>query len=424
VIAYRLRRTILLGTRSLALHKLRSVLTVLGIIFGVASVIAMLSIGEGANYDVQQEIKKLGSQNIILKSQKPDRDRGSGVARSRVIIYGLTYDDLRRIENTIPDVEEVIPVRMVYTDARYRTQSLSVQAVGTEPEFQEAGNLQLERGRFLAPNDLETGRAVCVLGAEVARDLFLVDDPLMNEIKVGTNYYTVVGIMQPTGAVTGTGGTEADDRNRDVYVPLTTLEAHFGKTLVRVVSGSRQMEEVQLHQIIVQLSSDRLVPAAAHVLRGTLERFHKEEDYNVLVPLELLQQRERTKRIFNIVLGSIAAISLLVGGIGIMNIMLASVTERTREIGIRRALGAKKRDIVTQFLVETVVLSTSGGLFGIIVGVAIPMVVEATSGMKTIITPYSIVLSFGISAAVGILFGLYPANRASNLDPIDALRRE
>jgi putative ABC transport system permease protein len=160
------------------------------------------------------------------------------------------------------------------------------------------------------------------------------------------------------------------------------------------------------------------------VLRGILDKFHSEEDYEVLVPLELLEQKERTKRIFNIVLGSIAAISLLVGGIGIMNIMLANITERTREIGIRRALGAKKRDIVTQFLVETVVLSTAGGIFGIMLGVAIPYVVESASGMKTIITAYSLVLSFGISAAVGVIFGLYPASRAAEMDPIEALRRE
>jgi len=181
---------------------------------------------------------------------------------------------------------------------------------------------------------------------------------------------------------------------------------------------------VELHQIIVSLLSDKDVPTTAAALRKLLARFHEKQDFEVLVPLELLEQKEKTKRIFNIVLGSIAAISLLVGGIGIMNIMLASIIERTREIGIRRALGAKKRDIQTQFLVETVVLSTSGGLFGIFLGIAIPFIVESASGMKTIVTAYSIVLSFGISAAVGVIFGIYPASRAAAMDPIEALRRE
>ncbi len=417
-------RTVLLGIRSLALHKLRSALTVLGMIFGVASVIAMLSIGEGANFAAQEEIKKLGSQNIILKSIIPKEEGQAGVSRSEVVEYGLTYDDLHRLKGTVPAVRQIVPMRIVHTDGRYRQERLDVQAVGTVPELLEVSNTRVARGRFITSNDLDTKRAVCVLGSSVAQALFPVEDPLGNDVKIGTDYYKVIGITEPTGAATGTGGVEADDRNRDVYVPLTTLENYVGQIVVRIVSGSRHMEMVELHQIIVGLVSDQAVPLTAKALRSLLDRFHKKKDFDVLVPLELLQQKEQTKRIFNIVLGSIAAISLLVGGIGIMNIMLANITERTREIGIRRALGAKRRDIVSQFLVETVVLSTAGGLLGILLGVAIPFVVEATSGMKTIITPFSLILSFGISAAVGIIFGIYPATKASGLDPIEALRRE
>ncbi|MBI4584218.1 MAG: ABC transporter permease [Planctomycetes bacterium] len=424
MISIQFLRTVLLGIRSLALHKLRSALTVLGMIFGVASVIAMLSIGEGANFAAQEEIKKLGSQNIILKSLIPKEEGQAGVSRSEVVVYGLTYEDLRRLKGTIPAVRQIVPMRIVHTDGRYRQERMDVQAVGTIPELLEVSNTRVARGRFITSNDLDTKRAVCVLGSEVAQALFPVEDSLGNDVKVGTDYYKVIGITEPTGAATGTGGVEADDRNRDVYVPLTTLENYVGQIIVRVVSGSRHMEKVELHQIIVGLESDQAVPPTAKVLRGLLERYHKRKDFDVLVPLELLQQKEQTKRIFNIVLGSIAAISLLVGGIGIMNIMLANITERTREIGIRRALGAKRRDIVSQFLVETVVLSTAGGLLGILLGVAIPFVVEAMSGLKTIITTFSLILSFGISAAVGIIFGIYPATKAASLDPIEALRRE
>ncbi len=424
MIGYRIQRTVALGVRSLALHKLRSVLTVLGIIFGVSSVIAMLSIGEGANYEAQEEIKKLGSENIILKSKKPSEDQGSGYEQTEVTAYGLKRADYERIAATLPTARMLVPMRIIPADGRYRQQKIDVQVVATTPEYLEAANVRLARGRFLTHNDLDTLRSICVLGSAVARALYLGEDPIGNDVKLGTFYYHIVGILEETGAASGTGGSEASDRNRDVYVPITTAEKRYGDLTVRITSGSQTREKVELHQIICALESDRLVPASAQAVRGLLSRFHKKQDFEVLVPLELLEQKERTKRIFNIVLGSIAAISLLVGGIGIMNIMLASVLERTREIGVRRALGAKRRDIMTQFLVETVVLSTSGGLLGVVLGVAIPHVVQAASGMKTIVTPYSIVLSFGISAAVGIVFGLYPARRAAAMNPIEALRRE
>jgi putative ABC transport system permease protein len=424
LIAYRLQRTFLLGIRSLSLHKLRSVLTVLGIIFGVSSVIAMLSIGEGANFEAQEEIKKLGSQNIIIKSKKPSEEEASGYEKSEVTIYGLKWEDFERIKASLPTAKVLVPMRLVPCDGRYGQSSTDVQVVGTSASYPEVANARVARGRFIAQSDMDTLRPVCVLGSSVARTLFTAMDPIGSYVKLGMYYFRVVGIMEETGAASGTGGSKADDRNRDVYVPLSTAESRYGQLTVRVSSGSRSMEKVEIHQIIVSVASDRDVPASAAALRGLLGKFHVKQDFEVLVPLELLEQKERTKRIFNIVLGSIAAISLLVGGIGIMNIMLASIIERTREIGVRRALGAKKKDIMTQFLVETVVLSTSGGLFGVFLGVLIPYIVESASGMKTIVTPWSIALSFGISAGVGVIFGLYPASRAAAMDPIVALRRE
>ena len=421
---YRLQRALSLGVRSLLLHKLRSTLTALGIVFGVSSVIAMLSIGEGAHWEAQEEIKRLGSQNVILKSVKPKEDSGSGAQRGYVLSYGLTRQDYTRVGQTIPGVKSLVPMRMARADGKRQTHRVDIQVIGTTPDYLTVANFQLARGRFLIESDSASLRNVCVIGTEVAKVLFPAADPLKKVIKLGRDFYEVIGLMTETGGATGVGGAEADDRNKDVFIPIDTFDRRFGETLVRVVSGSRQMEQVQIHQIIVVQESAESVPIAAIGLRGLLARFHEKEDYEVVVPLELLAQKERTKRIFNIVLGSIAAISLLVGGIGIMNIMLATVTERTREIGIRRALGAKRRDIISQFLIETIVLSTSGGLVGIILGVAVPFIVEATAEMKTIVTPLSLVLSFGISVAVGVVFGIYPARRAAFMDPIEALRRE
>jgi putative ABC transport system permease protein len=424
VIAYRFRRIVVLGIRSLSLHKLRSALTVLGIVFGVASVIAMLSIGEGANFEAQEEIKKLGSQNIILGSEKVIEERTSTATTQEVVRFGLTWKDYERIRATVPHIQFLIPMRILPTDARYARRSIEVQVIGTDAEYIRLGNVKLARGRFLTSNDHYYQRPVCVLGARVAHDLFTARDPIGEEIKLDQFYFTVIGVLEETGAASGTGGAKGEDRNRDIFVPLQAMNSRFGEVLVKVDSGSRTAENVALHQIIVALDSDQVVDPASKVLQGLLEKFHTVEDYSVIVPLELLRQRERTDQIFNIVLGSIAGISLLVGGIGIMNIMLASVTERTREIGVRRALGAKRRDIVLQFLVETVVLSTAGGILGIVLGVAVPWFVEYSSGMKTIVTSSSLVVSFGISAAVGVIFGLYPAVRAAAMDPIEALRRE
>jgi len=262
---------------------------------------------------------------------------------------------------------------------------------------------------------------VCVLGEGIAKKLFTYMDPLGKEVKIGPDYYTVVGIMEQRAVVKKEG---QENLNLDIYMPLSTARERYSDLNIKLTSGTMEAEKVELKQITVRVNDVENVSITAKIIRHMLKRFHKKVDYEIIVPLELLHQAEKTKRIFNIVLGSIAAISLLVGGIGIMNIMLASVTERTREIGIRRALGAKRRDIILQFLVETIVLSAGGGVVGLIIGVVTPRLVTYFADMRTIVTPWSLILAFGISAAIGVIFGLYPASRAANMAPIEALRHE
>jgi putative ABC transport system permease protein len=423
--------TVRLGVKSLALHKLRSSLTMLGIIFGVCSVIAMLAIGEGASYEAQEAIKKLGSNNIIIRSLKPpeqSRQQNVGGPRGGMQLkYGLTYEDGARLQTTIPGVVRVLPMRIIRENVRFQRNEVPCQVIGTLPFYTEVTGATVVRGRFLAHLDEEHKENVCVITTGLARRLFPYQDPLQHAIRIDAFYYRVIGIIQErsqTEQRTQAGRMEGQPLDNNVYIPLGASRTRFGEVLIRRSAGSFEAEEVQLHQVTVQMRDVAAVETADPQVKTLLGRFHDQNDYEVIVPLQLLRQAEQTKRIFNIVLGSIAAISLLVGGIGIMNIMLATVTERTREIGIRRALGAKRRDITMQFLVETVVLSIGGGLVGVAVGVMVPFVVSQLTTMKTIVTLWSILLAFGISGAIGIVFGLYPAKAAAQLDPIEALRHE
>ncbi|PYI86539.1 MAG: ABC transporter ATP-binding protein [Verrucomicrobia bacterium] len=420
--------TVRLGIKSLLLHKLRSVLTMLGIIFGVCSVIGMLAIGEGASHEAQEAIKKLGSLNIIIRSIKPTEDiKQSGMGRSFLLDYGLTYKDGARIQSTIPGVARVLPVRIIREDARFAQNSIPCQIIGTLPFYAQIGGLEVASGRFLSEMDERNQDNVCALTVGLADRLFPYQDPLQESVKVDATYYRVVGLVREKNLPeqrTQAGKMEGEPLDNNVYIPLSAARSRFGEVLVRRTSGSQEIEKIELHQLTVQMHDVAAVETADPQIKSLLNRFHSKNDFEVIVPLQLLRQAEQTKRIFDIVLGSIAAVSLLVGGIGIMNIMLATVTERTREIGIRRALGAKRRHITMQFLVETVVLSVGGGLIGVVVGVVIPLVVSQITSMKTIVTPWSVLLAFGISGAVGIIFGLYPAKSAARLDPIEALRHE
>ena len=420
------RRLLALAWKSLSMHRLRSLLTGLGIICGVAAVVAGLAIGEGASEEAQDQIRKLGSRNLLLASIKPPQAEDASESRSRILRYGLLREDLVGILASIPDIARAVPRRDVPIDARFANRQFSTRLMGTTAEYQQVANLRLASGRFLTVADGHARQAVCVLGDEVARKLFRAVDPVGQEIRAGQNYFRVVGLLAPRGE--GTGGTAGTGGESDasVFIPLETMRERTGDRIRHVTSGSRSYENVQLHRITIEAADgdEDTVTRLASALRAFIEARHPKGDVRITVPQELLRQAKESKRIFTIVLTVIAAISLLVGGIGIMNIMLATVMERTREIGVRRALGARRADIVRQFLAETILLSVSGGVIGLGLGCAAPLLVSYFSGMRTVITPFSLVLAFGISAAVGVIFGLYPAARAADLDPVEALRRE
>ena len=419
----RLFRNIHLGIKTLMLHKLRSLLTTLGVVFGVASVIAMLAVGEGASQEALQQIRKLGSQNIILSSVKPAAEETAGrQSNQRVSMYGLKYVDNQRIRDTLPTVARTAPARQLRKQARMRDLSMELRVVGTTRAWFELVERPVLAGRTLTRQDNADGAAVCVLTEHGARKLLATEATLGQAIRIGGQMFEVVGIVK---SETGSGGAiQTPDRQTDVYIPLNTCRSRFGEMITYRNAGNFQRELVELHQIVVQVDELANVEKTASAIEAMLERFHEKNDYRVSVPLALLRQAQATKRRFNIVLGAIAGISLLVGGIGIMNIMLASVTERTREIGIRRAIGAKRRQIVGQFLVETTVLAGLGGIIGIGVGMLIPQLITRFAGMATVVTLPALALSVGISLAVGLVFGIYPAIRAANLDPITALRHE
>jgi len=418
----RATRNIQLGIKNLWRHRMRSMLTMLGVVFGVASVVAMLAVGEGASAQAMDQIRRLGSNNIILDAVKPREDEVAGQVRSRMSVYGLTHDDADRLDETMPGVRRTVPVKLIRKEGRLGTQNLQLRVVGTTPDWFRLVRRRVIAGRVLAPEDLETFAPVCVLTEHGARRLLATKATLGESLKIGSDFFEVVGIV---ASEAGTGGDiQTPDQRVDAYIPLNVCRQFFGEMVVQRSTGSSVRELVELHQIIVEVKSIEQVEPTADAIDRMLKRFHKKVDYRVSVPLALLRQAQETKRTFNIVLGSIAGISLLVGGIGIMNIMLASVTERTREIGIRRAVGAKRRQIVGQFLVETLVLSVLGGVLGIGLGVGVPWLIEHLAGMPTKVTPWSVMLAVGISGVVGVLFGLYPAVRASNVDPIVALRHE
>jgi putative ABC transport system permease protein len=430
----RIWRALTLGMKSLLLHKLRSGLTVLGIVFGVAAVIAMLAIGEGSSREAQKRFEQLGATNIIVRSIKPsdEAQASSSGGRRMILNYGLKYEDFDRLLATVPTIKKALPIREIRKQIRRFNHVLDGRVVGTTEDYAAFNHLEIDRGRFLTAADNERYMNYAVLAAETASTLFPYEDPLFDKegrpqsVKLGNDYYTVVGVTKSRASTAGIGGSlAAQEFNKDVYIPLNTCRLRFGDRIMNSRTGSQEFEEIQLSQVTLQVGSLAEVGPTHPIVDAAVIPFHSKKDVDVIVPLDLLNEAKRTARQFSIILGTIASISLLVGGIGIMNIMLATVTERTREIGIRRALGAKRRDITQQFLIETVVLSGVGGLLGVSLGVAIPQgIVYFIPEQKAIVTLFSVFLSFGISVAIGILFGLYPARRAALMDPIEALRHE
>lgn len=421
-------RVIGLGLRSLLSHKLRSGLTILGIVFGVGSVISMLAIGEGASREVLEQIRRLGSQNIIVRSVKPPKDTSAGASNlgqgSNILVYGIKYADAERLASILPSVDLLVPIKAVTKSVRFKDVETQTQVLGTVPWYPQAVDLRIERGRFISSLDMHRTDNVCVIGNRLGRLLFRFRDPLGLPLRVGNSIYKVIGIVGDAPQTGREDSTDLPSQNSDLYVPITTLRAYESDLSIERGEGSSQYERVELHELILSVNDlDNVIPTW-RVVEEDLSNHHEKNDFEVIVPLRLLENARRTQAIFSIVLGSIAAISLLVGGIGITNIMLASVVERTHEIGVRRALGARRRDIMMQFLVECLMLSIGGGIVGMGLGMGIPWFVTRVSGMPTVLTPEAFILAFTVSATIGITFGLYPARRAAMMDPVEALRHE
>ena len=427
-------RTATLGVKNLLLHPLRSLLTILGIFIGVASVIWLLAIGEGISAKAQQQIAELGANNIILTTIAPPPQQTNGKFRP----YGITRDDYENIAKTVPCVEKVIPYREQPKKLfSYGTRQFFGRLLGSTPDFLGLYKMEVERGHFITATDVLQGNKVCVLAPEVAIALLGYEDPIGRAIHIGYDFYTVIGVLKQKGGISEIPGARAKQEfSRDVHIPITTLWARLSDIYSRTESGIPIATQVTL-----SLTDSSKVIEAADIVRRVLTRSHQADDYTIAVPLELLEQARNTRLMFIAMMGLVAAISLVVGGIGIMNIMLATVTERTREIGIRRAIGARRRDITRQFLVETVVLSIGGGLTGTLGGLACSPIFgllmkvlnqsfpasmaalpEVVRTMVPLIVPWSLPLAFGISVAIGIVFGLYPAKRAAMMNPIEALR--
>jgi len=412
-----LRETVSLSLIGLLSHKLRTLLTMLGIIFGVAAVIAMLSIGEGAKQESLEQIRQMGISNIIVQHWDKEDDQEDSADADQNKSQGLTWDDARSIERICLLAEYVTPQRELKIKAQAHGNTFRTMAVGTTAEYLTVLDARIGSGVYFSAEDLREAKRVCVLGADAKRALFFFDDPLGGRVKIRNQWFTVIGVLADKGAAGGKIGGVLEVRNtdEDIYIPLTTMLSRF----------HWEPADAELSQITVKISASKQLQEAAAIVRTILNRRHRGvEDFKIAIPEELLRQSQKTQQIFNIVMGCIAGISLVVGGIGIMNIMLASVLERTREIGIRRALGARRHDILSQFLVESLLVSLLGGLIGVILGYAVPEIITLYAGWRTIVQPWTIALAFGVSASVGIGFGIYPARQAALLNPIDALRYE
>ncbi|MFI5232989.1 MAG: ABC transporter permease [Gemmatimonadales bacterium] len=432
-------------------NKLRAALTSLGILFGVASVIAMLAIGKGAESEILAQMKLLGSNNVMVTpivEQKDEKAKDDGDKKPKKFSPGLTFKDAEAIRQTIPDVDaassEVVLNTLITREGRRRTGKL----VGVDTSYFRLMNLDLADGAEFTPEQVEEGRSVAIIGYGVRTRFFTSVDPIGQPLKVGNGWVTVVGVLADR-KLAGQNSQKLGirDANLDVYIPLTTMLLRFrnrAEVTQRDIEAAASQFNVdptatapdpdaqaertnfnQLDRIIVRVKDASLVPSVADVVRRMLGRRHNTVvDFEITVPELLLKQEQHTKDIFNVVLGAIASISLIVGGIGIMNIMLASILERIKEIGVRRALGATQKDILFQFLSEAVLISVAGGTAGIIVGVAISMGIEHFAAIKTIVSFMSVAVAFGVSCAVGLAFGIVPAHRAAKQDPITCLRYE
>ncbi|RPD41315.1 ABC transporter permease [Chitinophaga barathri] len=428
---------------SLVANRLRSFLTALGIIFGVGAVIAMLAIGKGAKEEIMNQMKLVGVNNIVIKplleekkeeDEKTNKEAGGQEKDKKKFSKGLSLEDAHSIQRMVPTVDAISPEMILDQDMIYNGKSKKLKMVGVEPAFFELNNIGLSEGKMFNHEQLVVGDGVCIIGAGVKRKFFLSEDPLGKTIKCGQQWLKVIGVTDEKLISSATKeNLGIRDYNMDVYVPIQTTLTRYRNPAIRIEQrswfeegGGQQPPDMPLHQLdqlVVKIAQPEQLTESAGIISRMLKRRHSDVmDFEVSIPEQLLQQQQKTKDVFNIVLSAIAGISLLVGGIGIMNIMLASVLERTKEIGIRMALGAQKRDIVMQFLFEAVLISLSGGIIGIILGVAGAYTVDKVADIRTIISAISILLSFVLASSVGLIFGISPARKAANQNPIECLR--
>ena len=448
----RLLANLFIAIDAVIANKLRSLLTALGIIFGVAAVIAMLAIGNGAQKEILDQIKLVGVNNIVIKpiiEQKEEKvEEKVGKKDKKKFSPGLTIRDVKSIQATIPGLTKLSPEIILDTYVIRAGLRRSAKLIGVEPAYFEIFNFDLKEGQAFNNDHLKMGSPVCIIGHAIRTKFFPTENPIGKSIKIGSHWLTIIGVLAER-AVSSSSISKLGirDFNMDVYAPLQTIIIRYknreritsesirlagmqSRGMISGTNASNESEEQkknyhQLDRLVIQVDQTEKLQATAEVLSRLLERKHYDVvDYEIEIPELLLKQQQRTNDIFNYVLGAIAGISLLVGGIGIMNIMLASVLERIKEIGLRLSIGAKKSDVVQQFLFEAIMISVSGGLIGVILGITMAYVVSTVADIPTIISFSSILLSFGVAATVGLVFGIAPARKAASQDPITSLRYE
>jgi putative ABC transport system permease protein len=408
---------LLLGWQNLMSHKLRSLLTMLGMIFGVAAVVSMLSIGAGARQQVMAFIEQMGIRNLIVEAR--EANNFDEYQKNRKVSPGLTFQDVRVLKSNVTNtVDSTARKRFMPNKLIPKPQRDVPMVYGVEPSFQRMMGLQLSAGRFFDTGENDAAAPLCVLGEGAKANLFGAQEAVGQYVKINEQWFRVIGVAGPQlTAQTSLEGVPSQDVNNLIYVPLPAA-------LLRLENAMSRMKD-EIDGIYLQLRSADETAPTAEVVRGLLNGTHRQaNDFSVIVPAELLAEQRRTQRIFDMVMVAIASISLLVGGIGIMNIMLASILERTREIGVRRAIGARQRDIIRQFLVEAVLISLGGGLIGILFGFGMSRLIALLAGWSTVMTFSSIALAFLFSVSVGLVFGIYPATKAARLDPVEAIRYE